>query len=32
MLEVKKKHYPHMTTQAFLEEAYRRACRLRDME
>lgn len=32
MLEVKKKHYPHMTTRAFLEEAYRRACRLRDME
>ena len=31
MLEVKKKCYPDMTTQAFLEEAYRCACRLREM-
>lgn len=31
MLEVKKKCYPNMTTQAFLENAYRRACRLREM-
>jgi sugar phosphate isomerase/epimerase len=31
MLEVKKKCYPDMTTQTFLEESYRRACRLREM-
>jgi len=31
MLEVKKKCYSHMTTQAFLEESYRRACRLREI-
>lgn len=31
MLEVKKKCYPHLSTQAFLEEAYRRACQLREL-
>ena len=31
MLEVKKKCYPDMDTRVFLEEAYRRGCRLREM-